>query len=62
MLTSMPLISSSKGSEQSTHGRLIFSHILLQKRAPTWDTLVVSQVKMRKDGWMPEIEEYEGDL
>ena len=41
---------------------LNFSDILLQKRALNGDTMDVSNVGMRKDGWMQGVEAYEGDL
>ena len=49
-------------SEHSTHGRLTFPDTLLQKRTPTGDALVVSQVEMRKDGFMPEVDASEREL
>ena len=48
MPTFMPSISSSKGSWFLGHS--------LEKRALTGNTLVASQVEMRKDERMPEVE------
>ena len=50
MPTFMPFISLSEGS------RLTFLDILWHKRALTGNTLVTTQIEMRKDGWMPEVE------
>ena len=44
-------------------GRLTFSGIFLEKKhLYTYDIVVVSQAKMRKDGWVDVVEAYEGDL
>ena len=42
-------------------GRLAFSNVILQQRAIRW-ILVASQAETRKDGCVPEVVAYEGNL
>ena len=41
---------------------MTFSDIILEKRAVTDNTMVVSQAEMKKDDWVQGVEAYVGDL